>query len=42
MQKRSSGLGLVGGLARQLSGTFEVRRGKGARCIVKFRQAMPT
>jgi two-component sensor histidine kinase len=42
MHKRSSGLGLVGGLARQLSGTVAVERGKGARCVVKFRQAMPT
>jgi two-component sensor histidine kinase len=35
-RKRSSGLGLVGGLARQLGGTFEVQRAKGARCIVRF------
>jgi PAS domain S-box-containing protein len=34
--KRSSGLGLVRGLARQLGGTFEVERGIGARCIVRF------
>jgi PAS domain S-box-containing protein len=34
--RRSSGLGLVNGLARQLRGTFEVERGLGARCIVRF------
>jgi two-component sensor histidine kinase len=34
--KRSSGLGLVHGLTRQLRGTFEVERGIGARCIVRF------
>jgi PAS domain S-box-containing protein len=34
--KRSSGLGLVHGLTRQLRGTFEVERGNGARCIVRF------
>lgn len=42
MQWRSSGLGLVGGPARQLSGSFEVERGKGARCVVRFRQALPS
>jgi PAS domain S-box-containing protein len=34
--RRSSGLGLVCGLARQLGGTFEVVRSPGARCIVSF------
>jgi PAS domain S-box-containing protein len=34
--RRSSGLGLVTGLARQLGGTFEVQRPAGARCIVSF------
>lgn len=34
--RRSSGLGLVAGLARQLGGGFEVTRGPGARCIVRF------
>jgi two-component sensor histidine kinase len=34
--RRSSGLGLVGGLVRQLRGTFEIERGLGARCIVRF------
>ena len=34
--RRSSGLGLVTGLARQLGGTFEVRRGTGATCVVSF------
>jgi len=33
---RSFGLGLVMALARQLNGTFEVERGPGARCIVRF------
>ena len=33
---RSSGLCLVMMLARQLNGTFEVERGPGARCIVRF------
>jgi len=32
----SSGLALVTGLARQLGGTFEVRRATGAQCIVTF------
>jgi PAS domain S-box-containing protein len=35
-ERRSSGLGLVSGLARQLGGTFEVRRGAGATCVVDF------
>jgi PAS domain S-box-containing protein len=34
--RRSSGLGLVTGLCRQMRGTFEVDRGVGARCIVRF------
>ena len=34
--RRSSGLGLVAGLARQLGGAFEVERRPGARCIVRF------
>jgi two-component sensor histidine kinase len=34
--RRSSGLGLVAGLTRQLRGTFEVERGRGARCTVRF------
>jgi two-component sensor histidine kinase len=34
--RRSSGLGLVTGLTRQLGGTFEIERGVGARCIVCF------
>jgi PAS domain S-box-containing protein len=33
---RSSGLGLVAGLARQLLGSFSVDRASGARCIVEF------
>jgi two-component sensor histidine kinase len=33
---RSFGLGLVMALARQLNGTFDVERGPGARCIVRF------
>jgi nitrate/nitrite-specific signal transduction histidine kinase len=35
-QARSSGLCLVTMLTRQLNGTFEVERGPGARCIVRF------
>jgi PAS domain S-box-containing protein len=34
--RRSSGIGLVTGLARQLGGTFEVQRTAGARCVVSF------
>ena len=34
--RRSSGLGLVSGLARQLSGAFRVERAPGARCRVQF------
>jgi two-component sensor histidine kinase len=34
--RRSSGLGLVKGLCRQLRGTFTVEGGRGARCMVRF------
>jgi two-component sensor histidine kinase len=34
--RRSSGLGLVRGMCRQLRGTFEVERKVGARCIIRF------
>jgi two-component sensor histidine kinase len=34
--RRASGLGLVSGLVHHLRGTFEVERGIGARCIVRF------
>jgi PAS domain S-box-containing protein len=34
--RRSSGLGLVRGLAQQLRGTFKVERTPGARCTVTF------
>ena len=34
--RRSSGLGLVIGLARQLGGVFKVERRPGAHCIVSF------
>jgi PAS domain S-box-containing protein len=34
--KRSSGLGLVSGLARQLGGALKVERTPGARCSVQF------
>ncbi len=34
--RRSSGLGLVSGLARQLGGAFKVERMGGARCSVQF------
>jgi PAS domain S-box-containing protein len=34
--RRSSGLGLVTGLAQQLRGTFTVENGAGTRCIVRF------
>lgn len=33
---RSSGLGLVRGLSRQLGGAFSVGGGDGARCVVRF------
>jgi PAS domain S-box-containing protein len=36
VRRRSSGLGLVSGLTRQLDGSFEVERAGGARCIVRF------
>jgi PAS domain S-box-containing protein len=36
VRKRSSGLALITGLARQLGGTFEVAPGRGARCVVRF------
>ena len=41
-RKRSSGLGLVGGLARQLGGSFEVERGAGARCVVRCQERQAT
>jgi PAS domain S-box-containing protein len=34
--RRSSGLGLVAGLTRQIRGTFAVERGVGARSIIRF------
>jgi PAS domain S-box-containing protein len=34
--RRSSGLGLVHGLTRQIGGTFSVERTTGARCVVSF------
>jgi PAS domain S-box-containing protein len=34
--RRSSGLGLVSGLSRQLRGTFTVERADGTRCVVKI------
>jgi len=34
--RRSSGLGLIRGLARQIGGHFTVERGDGARCVVSF------
>jgi PAS domain S-box-containing protein len=36
VRKRSSGLSLIVGLARQLGGTFEVAPGPGAWCVVRF------
>src|SRR6185437_1268288 len=36
VRKRSSGLGLVFGLARQLGGTVKVEKDAGARCVVEF------
>jgi two-component sensor histidine kinase len=36
IEKRSSGLGLVRGLARQLGGSFRVERCGGARCVLSF------
>ena len=35
-RRRSSGLGLVRGLAKQIGGTFEVECVPGARCIIRF------
>ena len=35
-RRRSSGLGLVSGLARQLGGGLHVERASGARCRVQF------
>jgi two-component sensor histidine kinase len=37
--RRSSGLGLVRGMARQLGGNFFVEKSSGARCIVRFPEA---
>jgi two-component sensor histidine kinase len=37
-RRRSSGLGLVSGLASQLGGRFTVERADGARCIVEFQE----
>ena len=34
--RRSSGTGLISGLARQLRGTFSVARGPGAVCTIRF------
>ncbi|HLL30173.1 MAG TPA: PAS domain-containing protein [Allosphingosinicella sp.] len=36
VHRRSSGLGLVMGLARQIGGSFRVERNHGARCVVEF------
>jgi PAS domain S-box-containing protein len=36
VRRRSSGLGLVIGLARQMGGRFRVGRGPGARCVLEF------
>ncbi|HEX9966219.1 MAG TPA: PAS domain-containing protein [Allosphingosinicella sp.] len=36
VRRKSSGLGLVLGLARQIGGTFRVERGTGARCVLVF------
>jgi two-component sensor histidine kinase len=36
VQRRSSGLALVQGLARQLGGKFEVTRTPATRCSVRF------
>jgi len=35
-RRRSSGLGLVTGLVRQIGGTFTVEKAAGARCTVRF------
>jgi two-component sensor histidine kinase len=39
LRRRTSGLGLVAGLARQLDGELRVERDGGARCIVRFHDA---
>jgi PAS domain S-box-containing protein len=36
VRRRSSGLGLVMGLARQMGGRFHVERAGGARCVLEF------
>jgi two-component sensor histidine kinase len=36
VRRRSSGLGLVMGLTRQMGGRFRVERGPGARCVLEF------
>jgi two-component sensor histidine kinase len=36
VRRRSSGLGLVMGLARQIGGNFRVERRGGARCVLEF------
>jgi len=36
VRRRSSGLGLVMGLARQIGASFRVERGLGARCVLEF------
>lgn len=36
VHRRSSGLGLVAGLARQIGGSFRVERVPGARCVLEF------
>jgi PAS domain S-box-containing protein len=36
--RRSSGLGLVSGLAAQIHGSLSVERERGARCILRFRE----
>jgi two-component sensor histidine kinase len=41
-RRRSSGIGLIMGLARQLGGSFEVEREPVARCIVRFQADRPT
>ena len=42
VQRRSSGLTLVQGLARQLRGEFEVTRTPATRCSVRFQWAKPS
>jgi two-component sensor histidine kinase len=36
VRRKSSGLGLVAGLARQIGGRFRVERNGGARCVLEF------